>query len=71
MKYDIKERIFVVKKILYKLEFSSLVQRVFRSKFPKKKAPSSTVIKNIISSFEKNGSVVPIQTKSEKMLKIS
>ena len=38
----------------------SLVQRAWRTEFKNEKAPDAKVIKNIINSFEKTGSVVHI-----------
>ena len=38
----------------------SLVQRVWRTEFKNEKAPDAKAIKNIISNFEKTGSVVHI-----------
>ena len=37
-----------------------LVQRVWRTEFKNEKAPDAQVIKNIINSFEKTGSVIDI-----------
>ena len=53
MKYEIKNRIFLVKK------FKSIkrVQIAYNAEFKSKKAPSACVIKNIVSTFEKTGSV--------------
>ena len=56
MKFEIKERVFLVQKF-YELKNISLIQRAFRVKFPNQKAPSNKVIKYIISVFEKTGSV--------------
>ncbi len=41
----------------------SLVQRAFRSQFKNCKAPSDTAIRNIISNFEKTGSVWSVPPK--------
>ena len=38
----------------------SLVQRVWRTEFKNEKAPGANVIKSIINSFEKTGSVIHI-----------
>jgi AraC-like DNA-binding protein len=56
MRYNIQERIFLVKKF-YELKHISLIQRAWRSKFFNSKAPSASVIRNIVSNFEKTGSV--------------
>ena len=56
MKYDITKRIFLVKKY-YELANIVLVQRAFRSKYPKEGTPNHKVIKNVVSNFEKTGSV--------------
>ena len=59
MKYDIQQRVFLVKND-YDLKNISLVQRAFRSQFPKISTPSHSVRKNIISNFEKYGSVAHV-----------
>ena len=56
MKYNIAERVFLVKKF-YEFKQIILVQRVWKSEFSKPDAPSRSVIMNIISNFEKTGSV--------------
>ena len=56
MKYDLKKRIFLVKKF-YKFDDIAQVQRAFRSQYKNDRAPSSSTIKNIVSNFEKTGSV--------------
>ena len=56
MKFDLKTRVFLVKKF-YKLESKTLVQRAFRSEYPKESVPDPTTIKNMVSNFEKYGSV--------------
>ena len=56
MKYDIPERIFLVKKF-YELKHISSVQRAYRTKYKNQTAPTHSTIKNIISRFEKTGSV--------------
>ena len=56
MKYTIEERVFLVQKF-YELRYLSLIQKAWSSKFWNSKAPSHSVIKNIISNFEKTGSV--------------
>ena len=62
MKYDLPRRIFLLKKYY---EFSSIkaIQRAFCVKFKGKIAPSYSVIKNIVSVFEKTGSVSPMPPK--------
>ena len=52
MKYDIKKRIFLVKKY-YELKSCSLVQRAFRTNYKNESVPSHTTITNLISVFEK------------------
>ena len=56
---------FLVKKV-YELKEISLVQRAFRTEYPKDGTPSHSVIKNILSNFEKHGSVahVPLKPKN-------
>lgn len=56
MKFDLKKRVFLMKN-WYKFESISIVQRAFRTEYKNETAPSYTVIKNIISNFEKTGSV--------------
>ena len=62
MKYDLPRRIFLLKKYY---EFSSIkaIQRAFCVEFKEKIAPSYSVIKNIVSVFEKTGSVSPMPPK--------
>lgn len=57
MKYNLKKRIFLVQKY-YELKEICLIQRSFRSEFKNVRAPSRSVIINIISNFEKTGSVL-------------
>jgi len=57
MKYDLEKRVFLVKKF-YELKDIVRVQRAFRTEYKNERAPSNSVIKNIISHFEKTGSVV-------------
>jgi hypothetical protein len=59
MKHDLKKRVFLVQKY-YNLMNISLVQRAWRTEFKNEKAPDAKVIKNIINSFEKTGSVIHI-----------
>ena len=56
MKYNIAERVFLVKKF-YEFKQIILVQSAWKSEFSKPDAPSRSVIMNIISNFEKTGSV--------------
>lgn len=56
MKYNIQERVFLVKSF-YELKSYVLVQRAYKSHFSKSDAPDRAVIKNIVSNFEKTGSV--------------
>lgn len=56
MKYDQKKRVFLIK-MFYKLENITLVQRAFRSEYPKEDFPNGSTIKNLVSNFEKTGSV--------------
>lgn len=62
MKYDIKKRVFLVKQY-YKLESMTLVQRAFRREYPKEETPASSTIRNIVSNFEKTGSVGHVSPK--------
>jgi len=56
MKYDLKKRIFLVKKF-YQFQSYAAVQSEFRKEFKIKKAPGSQIIKNLVRMFEKTGSV--------------
>ena len=47
MKYNLAQRVFLVKKV-YELKEISLVQRAFRTEYPKEGTPSHSVIKNIM-----------------------
>ncbi len=58
MKYGIPKRVFLVKKF-FDLKKISLVQRSFRSEYPNQGTPSHTTINNLISYFEKTGTVTP------------
>ncbi len=55
MKYNIQERVFLVKKY-YESHNITSVQKAYRSNFKNSDAPSCSVIKNIISNFENTGS---------------
>ena len=73
--------IALYKLIIYKsfYEFGSIVkvQRAYCAKFNKKIAPNTSTIRNIVSVFEKTGSVSPtpqnakVQARSEKTPKMS
>ena len=62
MKYDLKNRIFLLKSFY---EFGSIVrvQRAYCAKFNEKIAPNTSTIRNIVSVFEKTGSVSPTPPK--------
>jgi transposase len=57
MLYDTPTRVFLLK-TYYKTASPKLVQQAFRTKYESKHIPSRSVITNIVSSFEKYGSVV-------------
>jgi hypothetical protein len=57
MLYDTPTRVFLLK-TYYKTGSPKLVQQAFRTKYESKHIPSRSVITNIVSSFEKYGSVV-------------
>jgi hypothetical protein len=65
MPYDIEKRVFLVKKY-YELQNITLVQRAYRTKYIKSEAPSYRLIKNIISNFEKTGSVGRVPQNARK-----
>ncbi len=56
MKIDLKESIFIVKKY-YQFHSIVSVQRAYRVEFNTKTAPNDPAIRNIVSKFEKTGSV--------------
>jgi AraC-like DNA-binding protein len=62
MKYDIPQRVFLVKKY-YESKSITSVQRNFRTKYPKEDSPSHRTILNIVSNFEKYGSVAHVPPK--------
>ncbi len=62
MKYDLPKRIFLLK-MFYKNERIIAIQRAFCAKFNTRSPPNHKVIKNIVSVFEKTGSVSPIPPK--------
>ena len=64
MKYDIPQRVFLVKKF-YELKEIYLVQRSFRAEYPKQGTPSNTTINNLISNFEISGTVTPLYRKKK------
>ena len=66
MKYNLVQRVFLVKKV-YELKEISLVQRTFRTEYPKYGTPSYSVIKNILSNFEKYGSVEHVSPKHKNL----
>lgn len=57
MLYDQKKRIFLLK-MYYKTESIKAVQRAYQAEYKCKTAPSNRVILNIVSTFEKHGSVI-------------
>ena len=66
MKYNLVQRVFLVKKV-YELKEISLVQRAFRREYPKDGTPNYSVIKNILSNFEKYGSVAHVPPKHKNL----
>jgi hypothetical protein len=56
MKYNLVQRVFFVKKVK-ELKKISLVQRAFITEYPNDGTPKYSVIKNILSNFEKYGLV--------------
>jgi len=64
MKYDIPQRVFLLKNF-YELKEICLVQRRFRNEYPKFGTPSRSVIMNIVSNFEKYGSVAHVPPKQK------
>ena len=54
----------------YKFENFVQIQRIYSAQYTTKTFPSISVIKNIISLFEKTGSVFKIVHKPEKKAKI-
>jgi hypothetical protein len=67
IKYDIPKRVFLVKKN-YELKEISLVQRSFRSEYPNQGTPSHFTINNLISNFEKTGTVTPLLRKRKNIV---
>ena len=66
MKYNLVQRVFLVKKV-YELKEISLVQRAFRREYPKDRTPNYSVIKNILSNFEKFGWVAHVPPKHKNL----
>jgi hypothetical protein len=67
MKYDIEQRVFLVKKY-YELKKICLVKRCFKAEYPKIGIPTYSTIKNIVSYYVKYGSgkhVSPIPKKKQ------
>ena len=58
------QRVFLVKKY-YKLKHLSLIQRAFRTKFPKDGTLTCSGIKNIVSYFKKYSSVQHLTPKKK------
>ena len=56
MKFDIQKRVFLVKSY-YQFQSIKQVQRAFHREFATKETPSHSAIKNIVSNFQKTGSV--------------
>ena len=65
MKYDIQKRVFLVKSY-YKFQSITQIQRAFHREFGTKDTPSCSVIKNIVSNFEKTGSVGQLSRKPKE-----
>ncbi len=65
MRYDLEKRAFLIKKFS-KLNNSTLVQRAWRSEFKNLKAPDHKTILNLVSKFDKTGSVADLSRKSDK-----
>jgi transposase len=58
---DLKKRIFIVK-MYHKTESLKAVERAYQAKYGRHSAPGINTIKNIISTFEKHGSVIGTTT---------
>ena len=69
MFYDLHKPCFLLKN-WYKFENFVQVQRIYGAQSTTKTFPSISVIKNIISVYEKAGSVLKIVHKPEKKAKI-
>ena len=70
IKYELQKRIFLLKNY-NKFENISVVQRAYRIKYRNEKAPSRSVILNIVFVFEKTASVAPMPPKRKKQSKNS
>ena len=57
MLYDLKKRVFLLK-TYYKTESIKAVQRAYQAEYRCPTAPSEKVIRNIVSTFVKHGSVI-------------
>jgi hypothetical protein len=68
MKYDLKKRVFLLKKY-FEFKEIVLVQRAYRTEFKCKDAPSHCIIKNIAFTFEKTGSVMYMAPKLKEISK--
>ena len=66
MNYNLVQRVFLVKKV-YELKEISLVQQAFIAEYPKDGTPNYSVIKNILSNFEKYGSVAHVPPKHKNL----
>ena len=66
MKYNLVQRVFLVKKA-QELKEISLVQQAFITEYPKDGHPSFSVIKNIQSNFEKYGLVKHVSPKHKNL----
>ena len=65
MKYNQEKRMFLINKFL-KLESVRLVQRAYRTEYVTSIAPADSTIRNIVSNFQKTGSVNRKVQKSRK-----
>ena len=63
MNYTSEEKIFMVEKSSI-LGSPTLVQRVWRTKYKSRKAPSWSTISRIFNQFKKSGSVVKMNQKT-------
>lgn len=59
MRYNLQERLYLIKNYI-KSENITVVQRAWRAKYKNKPVPSYSTIQNMVSSFEKTGSVMPM-----------
>ncbi len=57
MLYDLQKRVFLLK-TYYKTASIKAVQRAYQAEYKCKTAPNEKVIKNIVSTFEKHGSII-------------